>query len=352
MAAYGYLVYLLRASVPFRPKELQRLSELGDNGDDLVDVIERAFSALGSGYHPIAKSAEGFRVREVDRSAREVWARVNRGPQGPRGETYDLDTLQSVDTTERQALLSGLRALFVVPKDSYWGLLFVERIGGRHLKDLLERTVLEATTTSTGALIRVENFAEAEDWQGELAGTTLVRVSELLHAADGSEDASTPRDRVVRVVTEGASLRLASEAVRGLLLDRLGGRTARLATQADLALLAERRRVRNSDFTVQDEEEFQRLSTLLSDSQRPQTVDAALQRTLEALVPVNREGLDHKRYDVALESARGDERNFVLESNAIPQFVYPLGSLLPDVDLRTVWQTHANTIFNNLGVRP
>ncbi len=350
MATFGYLAYLVRASVPFRPKELQRLSALGDDEADLLDLLEQAFNALGQSYHALPHSAEGFRVRELLRNGRGLWTRVHRGPQGARGETYDLDTATSVDTNERQALLSGLRAMFVVPRDSYFGLLFVERIGARHLKELLADTVLEAVTRTSGVLVRLEAYAEAEDWQGELAGSDLVRVSELLHASDASEDASTPRDQVVRVVTEGSAVRAMGSAVKGLLATRFGARHDRLGRQADLALLAERRRARRADFTVQDEQEYQRLSALLTEGQRAGSVDEALQEALQRLVPVDREGLDHKRFDVALGTAGTGERSFVVESNAVPQFTYKLGGLLPDAALKDAWRQHARTILRNLGV--
>lgn len=350
MATYGYLVFLVRVSVPFRPKELQRLSAVGDDGADLLDLLGQAFDGLGPGYHPMPRSAEGFRVRETTTSGRSLWVRVNRGPQGPRGETYDLDTALSTDTTERQALLSGLRVMFVLPKDSYYGLLFVERIGARHLRDLLAGTVLEAVTQASGVLVRLEAYAEAEDWQRELAGSDLLRVSELLHSADGSEDASTPQDRVVRIVTEGSAVRAAGRAVKDLLAARFGTRRERVGAQADIALLAERRRAREADFTVQDEAEYQRLTAMLAEGQRPGSVEEALQRTLTGLVPVDREGLDHKKFDVALGDGSSGERNFVVESNAVPQFVYVLGDLLPDAALRDAWRQHATTILRNLGV--
>jgi hypothetical protein len=350
MAAFGYLVYLVRASVPFRPKELQRLSAVGDDDEDVLDLLEQAFSELGQGYHALPRSAEGFRVREAARASRELWTRVNRGPQGSRGEAYDLDTAMSVETTERQALLSGLRAMFVVPRDSYLGLLFVERIGARHLKELLARTVLEAVTTSSGVLMRLEAYAEAEDWQRELAGSELIRVSELLHSSHGAEDRSSPEDKVVRVVTEGSAVRAAGGVVKELLATRFGARQERLRAQNDLALLAERRRARQADFTVQDEAEYQRLSEVLAAGARAGSVGEALQQALEGLVPVERSGLDHKRFDVAVAEDGASERSFVVESNAVPQFVYPLGGLLADGDLRDSWRAHAATILGNLGV--
>lgn len=230
--------------------------------------------------------------------------------------------------------------------------LLVERISSRHLKEILVDAVLGATTATAGVLVRVESYAEAEDWERELTGTQLLRVSELLHTTDGSDDASTPRDKVVRVVTEGSAVRAMGGVVKSLITTRLEGRQARFELQADLSVLAERRRARRADFTVQDEAEYHRLSEVLAENQRPGSVDDALQETLSSLVPVDRDGLNHKRFDVALGEGGGDrgERTFVVESNAVPQFVYPLGGLLPDAALRELWQQHAAGILKNLGV--
>ncbi len=79
----------------------------------------------------------------------------------------------------------------------------------------------------------MESYAEAGDWHHrELAASQLLRVSELLHTTDTSDDASTPRDKVVTVVTTGSAVHAASGAVKDLITTRLGGRQARLETQA------------------------------------------------------------------------------------------------------------------------
>ena len=135
MAAFGYLIYLLRVNQPHRAKELQRLSAAGDNDDDLLDLIEKNLVALGSGYQHEPRTAEGYRVKLIDRRGRSLFVRLNKGPEGAPGETYNVETEESIETTEKQAQLSGLRALFVIPEDSYYGLLFVERVGVRHLKE-------------------------------------------------------------------------------------------------------------------------------------------------------------------------------------------------------------------------
>lgn len=351
MAAFGYLVYLLRANAPHRPKELHRLTEIGDNDDDLLDVLRQVMDGLGRGYHPLSRSAEGYRVKDVAQPGRTLLTRINRGPQGIPGEVYDLESEESVDTTVRQAQLSGLRAMFVVPENSYFGLMFVERIGIRHLKELLEDQVVGVAAAVTGTLIRVENFAELADWNRELSDMAVVRVSELLQNKDSSDDASTPKDRVVKVTTHGRLIAEASMSVKDLIVSRIGRRESKLDVQVELSDLARRRRAATKDaFTVQDEERYQTLSEELAGRNRVSTLDEALAATLEELVPVDRDELQHRRFDVSLGHGVNPERTFVIESNAVPQFVYEITTRLGDTALRNLWVAHAETIMANRGV--
>src|SRR4051795_2573382 len=111
MPAHGYLIYLLRAGVNRKPEQLYRLTELGQSGDDLLQLMHDHVNASGQGYHHVDRNAEGFRVKENAVRGRTLWVKINRGPSGSPGETYDLDTDLSSPTTDRQALLSELRAL-------------------------------------------------------------------------------------------------------------------------------------------------------------------------------------------------------------------------------------------------
>src|SRR4051794_35747512 len=120
MATFGYLVYVVRANPPHRSKELYRMSSVGESGEDILDVAHDHLRALGPGYHREERESEGFRVKALDRQGRTLSVTINKGPEGATGETYDLDTQESRATTERQALLSGLRAMFVLPQDSYY----------------------------------------------------------------------------------------------------------------------------------------------------------------------------------------------------------------------------------------
>ncbi len=350
MAAFGYLIYLLRVNQPMRPRELQRLSAAGDNEDDLLTLIKDNLDALGEQYHRLPKAAEGYRVKLVESRGRALFVKLNKGPEGSPGETYDIDTEESIETTERQAQLSGLRGLFVIPKDSYYGLLFVERVGIRHLKEVLTDVAIRPGGQRAGVVTRVESFAEAKDWEAEFADQQALRISELLEVTDSSSDASTPTDTLVRVSAEGGQVRRATELIKAQIRRRLAAREQRLDVLAQASALAERRRTASRDaFTVQDEQEFKRLTDEIAAMDRPAPVDDDLQQTLSSVLPVERQHAQHKRFDVGLGTDRA-ERTFTIESDAVPQFVYELGGRRVDTALRDSWIAHAETILKNRGV--
>jgi hypothetical protein len=349
MAAFGYLIYLLRVNQPHRAKELQRLSAAGDNDDDLLDLIQNNLVALGPGYQREPKTAEGYRVKLVDRRGRSLFVRLNKGPEGAPGETYNVETEESIETTEKQAQLSGLRALFVIPKDSYYGLLFVERVGVRHLKEVMANVAIRPAGQQSGVVTRIESFAEAKDWAAELAGKQALRMSELLEVTSTAQDASTPDDTTVRVITEGGLLKQASGKIKEKITERLEAREGRLDALARASDLARKRAATKDAFTVQDEAELQALTESIAAMNKPLPVDEDLQGTLSGLVPVDRSMLKHKRFDVSLGTERA-ERTFVIESDAVPQFVYELGGRLTDAGLRDAWTAHAESILSNRGV--
>ncbi|SDQ03752.1 hypothetical protein SAMN04489742_0165 [Arthrobacter crystallopoietes] len=366
MATFGYLVYLIRANAPRRSRALYRLNSCGPGSHDLLDVVHKQVVELGEEYHSDEKSADGYRVREVDRSGRCLWLRINKGPEGGRGETYDTETGISVDTNERTALLSGLRGQIFVPENSYFGLLFVERVGLRNLKELIYTNVVKPSAHYSEAVVRVEAFAESEDWRRELQSQQALRVSEILYSAEGGDDASTPQDTVVRVVTEGPGLRRASQGIKTLITDRLTRRDKKLEALARIAPVENRRKIVDADnsvnghtvykkapksvFTVQDEAEYQTLVMELNELEKAETSDKDLKAALETVSPVNREYLKTKRFEVGIGNER-PEKTFVLEGDSMPQFVYETGARLGDLQLRNLWETHATRILRNRSVR-
>jgi len=350
MAAHGYLVYLLRINKPYRNKVLQRLSSAGDNGDDLLQLIGARLEELGHSFYRDDKTSEGFRVKEVVRAGRAVYVRFNKGPSGSPGETFDEETQESVETTERQALLSGLRAFLAVPTDSYYGLLFVEKIGRRHLKEVLTEVAIKPAGERSGVVMRIESFAELKDWEAELGQKQVLVVSELLVPTSSGEDASTPDDSTVTVTATGGRVRGVTERLQGVLSKRLTGREKRLDDLATASGL-ERKRVAEPDaFTVQDAQELEEATLRVVDAEKAPAVDPELKAALDGLVPADRGGLAHKRYEVSVGERRV-ERTFVIESDAVPQFTYQLGARLEDDALVKVWKQHALGILKNRRVQ-
>ncbi|QKY80034.1 hypothetical protein SEA_DOGGS_33 [Gordonia phage Doggs] len=350
-ATFGYLVFLLRVSVTNRPQSLQRLSEAGADNADTLDLFEDAFEVMGKKFRR-ESGAEGFRCKEATRTGRTIWVTINKGPAGIEGETYDMETDESVETTERHALLSGLRAMFVVPADSYYGLMFVERIGRRNLRQLLDDWIIKPTIHQLAeSLIRVEGFAEADDWRAVLADKELLQVSEVLKAGPG-DDASTPNDRVVKVQIAGGAVRNLTNSVKEMIISRVQRRTNRVDLTVEAARIEERRHVAGKDaFTVEDDARLEAIREALDEIDSSSSREESLAEFLAQLSPVAPGGdLEHKSYDVAVGERR-PERVFSVERESIPQFVYELaGRRLGDTELRRAWLSHAETILSNRGV--
>lgn len=351
MPAHGYLVFLVRAGVSHRPGELYRLNAVGQNAEDLLQFVHYHSNALGRGYHPLDRSAEGFRVKENALRGRTYWMKINRGPAGIPGETYDLDQELSTPTTERQALLSGLRALFVLPEDSYFGLLFVERAGRRHLRNLLYDYVVRLAGSSTNSTVRLEAFAELEDWRRELSSLQVLRVSESLVRRDSGDDASTVRDTVVHISAEGAMVSNITARLKDLFESKIARRDDRLSTMRQASVLGEQRRRASAEgVAFQNQAEYDEQLEHLSSINQQASHDPALFEVLDEVLPIDREVLDHRQFQVAFGEQR-PERNIIIERDSLPQFVYENSARLSDGALRNSWVDHAESILGKMGVK-
>lgn len=354
--AFGYLVYLVRVSVTRRPRSVERVSHCGADGLDLLDLVTEAFDAMGSGYRSESRTAEGFRRKEFRTSGRSVWVKIYKGPAGIEGETYDMDTQESVPTGERQALLSGLRAMMILPSDSYYGILFVERIGRRHLKELIDNWVLKPSMFRLReSIIRLEGFAEASDWQLVLAEKQVLQVSELLKSAPG-DDASTAEDKTVKVTITGGTLRGLTERFKEMVIDRVTRRNDRAQLVTESArleakrLATEQREAANDAFTVEDKQRLELIAARLAelDSHTDRSI-ADLINDLNPVENAAEQGLEHSSYEVSVGTRR-PERVFSVERDSMPQFVYETGRRLSDSELWAAWVSHAETILSNRGV--
>lgn len=293
-----------------------------------------------------------------------LWMR--RGPVGNPGEAYDIDTGDEVETGLNTALLSELRAGFYIPEGSYFGFLFVERVGGRHLKDLIYKRIIMPVAKALDVAIRVEAYAETDDWRKELAGQQVLRVTEVLNMSATKEDASTlDEDLSVRVAAEGPVLSRMTGDVKDLLFDALDRRHAEYRLLAQVAPLESRRSIwgdvtrkgqkkkgwkaaPRAAFTVADSEELS-AQLLELEALRGTSAPQELLEQLQALVPVDRSDLESKRLEVSFGDTT-PQKNFVVESDRLPQLVYPLQGRLTDIELQRLWEAQVEAFLERLGV--
>lgn len=367
MAANGYVVYVVRAARPNTPRALRKLNSVGVRRDkDLLDAIREELLSHFEKYVSVPEQSEGFRVREMESYGRSLRIKINKGPEGAPGETFDTKTSEQRDTTHTTAMLSELRAAVFIPNDSYYGLLFVERHGVRNLKELIRTHVMLPLSSKLGTAIRLEHFAELDDWKRELSGKKALRVSESLVASDSANDASTPDDTVVKISVEGVILARATETVKRHIFEVVDKRTKRFAAQDRLAELEERRFIEKefldedgnlktrrrkksvNGFTIQDENDYKE-AIAVAESQKFDEVSKDLDQLLKSSIPIKRSSLTRRRVDVSFGEDR-PTRTFVVDSDQVPQFVYETNGRLLDPLLYRAWEGHAAKLFEAFGV--
>lgn len=366
MVAYGYLAFVVRAAPPHRTRNLQRLSDLGDRHVDLLTEVDRELTTMGNGFQRNEGMAEGYRLKSHTVRGRSLAIKIRRGPVGNPGETFDLESEETRETGANTALLSELRAALYVPRDSYFGFLFVERVGGRHIKDLLYKRVIKEVALRTNMAIRVEAFAQTDDWRRELQGQQVLRVTELLTPTSTAHDASTLDEVTVRVTAEGAGLAPRGGELKDRIFDLLDRRHEEYRVLAQVAPLEDRRRVwgktrkrdgtvkegwktaPKSSFSVADQEE---LATLLRELEELNggSDTSGLREDLQSVLPVDRDEYESQRVEVSFGHDR-PEKTFVVTGDRVPQLVYEFGGWLLDSELQAAWDSTAMQFLGGLGV--
>ncbi|KQY58902.1 hypothetical protein ASD11_04545 [Aeromicrobium sp. Root495] len=264
---------------------------------------------------------------------------------------HDLDTGKTIETTERQALLSGLRACFYLPEDSFYGVLMVEKAGRRNLRDVLYSHLVKPIALGMDCVIKLESFAESSDWRRELNGKEAVRVSEILSVKSTADDGSTPDETVVEIGVKGHLVSRASNSVFGLIERRAEKRVEKAQATSKYASLSERERRSKIDktvsFSVQDEAEIEALSDELSSLSKAEK-DQALTDLLSGIIGDQRDDAEHKSWHVAVGEDGRAERTFAVDREAVPQFVYETQGVLSDAQLKTAWDAHADKVLHLL----
>jgi hypothetical protein len=366
VVAYGYLAYLIRIAPPNRPRYLQRLSEFGPEQLDLLTEVDRELKMLGDAFYRNDGMAEGYRLKSHTRRGRSISLKMRRGPVGNPGEMLDVESLESVEAGKTKALLSEFRASFYIPRDSYYGFLFVERIGGRHLKDLLYQLIAKPISLRTSMGVRMEGFALTDDWRKELAGKQVLRVTEVLAPSDSAHDPSTVEDLTVRVSVEGAGLTARDGDLKERIFELLERKQEELRQLVRLAPLEARRKVIGEThrrdgtvirelkkaprdaFTVADEEEWRRLvDDIEALHHGPSSAD--LEADLQAVLPVDRDEYVSQRVEVSFGQDR-PEKTFVVAGDRVPQLVYEFAGRLTDTPIRQAWDATSAQFLRGLGV--
>lgn len=366
MVAHGYLAYLIRVAPPHRERSLQTLSSMGSANVDLLDEVQRELQSLGSSFHRNPLLAEGFRKRTHTRRGRSIHLWMRRGPVGSLGETFDTESETSTETGLSTALLSELRTSFYIPAGSYFGFLFVERVGGRHLKDLVVQKIIKPISLAHQVNIRVEGFALSDDWRRELSTKQVLRVTELLQPRDSAHDASTLDELQVRVAVEGAGLSRRGDDIKSMIFDVIDRRHRKYRELARIAPLERRRtvwseiqkrdgtvahgwkRAPKNAFTAADEQEW----LAIKDDIAALDVDAVsdeLRSDLQSVLPVDRGEYESRRLEVSFGDER-PERSFVIAGDRVPQLVYEFGERLLDTQLLAAWDATAVQFLGTLGV--
>ncbi|MEI2268131.1 hypothetical protein OHB93_02280 [Microbacterium sp. No. 7] len=341
------------------------MNAVGPENRDLLSEITSQLGMLGSQFYRNDGMAEGYRFNEHAARGRSIRIKLRRGPVGNPGETFNITSGTATETSEDTALLSELRAAFYIPRDSYYGFLFVERIGGRHAKDLIYQKVVVPVAEATRHTIRLENFAEVEDWRRILSTQQVLRVAEFLRP-DSSADASTAHDVFVKVSAEGAGVSSKSEELKEQFLDIVDRRHASYRVLADIAPLEARRKVMGvikkrdgseiealkdapkSAFSIADRAELEAL-TLRLDALNSGSDSTVLREELQQVLPVDRDEYQSQRLEVTFGTDR-PEKTFIVAGDRVPQLVYEFGGRLIDTDLQNAWDASSGGFLERLGV--
>lgn len=340
----GYYVFMIRATVPRRMRRLLRLDSL-DTGD-LLELVHTEFSRLGPRLIRTTPD-EGFRVRELAPAGRSLFIKVRQGPLGAPGEIWDMDIEQATELTEKQAALSELRGLLVVPSGAYFGLLFAERVARRHVKDILRDQALAPIELATGLLIRPAAFADGGDWRRDLEGKQALRVSQVLRARTSADSPADADDTILEVSVEGAAVRARTAALKERILRRADRKTeeTRLLVGAARRAAEQTPAPQGRAFAVDDDQE---IAARIRELEHDERSDTSITEELEQAMPSEPEGFEHKRWEVQFGQARPN-RTFVMERGSMPQFFYEVGTeRLRDRALKDLWVAHAERIYRDL----
>jgi hypothetical protein len=329
----SYIVYAVRANVPHRARKLKCLTELGSDKLDLLHATHERLAAFGDSY--IDREDEGLTIQELRPDGRTLFIRAVRGQVGSPGTVYDRDTGKHTRRTERQPALNELRAFFVLPEGSVYGLLFVEVQGNKHLKDVVDEYAITPIAKATKMTINLGSWGEAADWKKDLAGKVPLRVTETLDRESNPGGTSEVETTRARVVIEGRGMVAKAVDVAAVVTGRAERRDEEHRALYRAAIL-----------DPETEEERQALAEV-AELRKAKPVVSDVEAALGDYMPIAaRQDFVHKTWTIGFGTDHKTDRTVILERGGLPQFRYETAAArLLDSDLLTLWRGHAVDIY-------
>jgi len=307
LAKSGYIVFHVRARLRWGRDDLP-LDDLDGNGTALTDLLENTLRDLKGEIQTEARYEQAFRIDDFDRDREFLFVEAVAGPYGVRGSLLHTKTGSEHQYTEDHATVRPLRAMFVLPRQGYTGLLFCERYAGRHLKNSLEKGVL-VTALKVQPLpehaAKLSTFVDRAAWKAFLGQSSIYRVTSVFRAKQ-IEDIGDDRRRSsdLKMMVEGPlATRIGRKIIDGL----------------------------RSRFDADGE---------------PAAIN--IDEELSELQPRNESEYERERLEVQVGDEQ-DKRTIVVEREQLPQFVYPLGgdgkTRVDSSVLKEAWRSHARSIL-------
>ncbi|MBB2915474.1 hypothetical protein FHS43_006795 [Streptosporangium becharense] len=313
MAKAGYVVYEVTARVLRRKDEPRPLDDLNGNGVDTLHGVGMILKTLADESSPQAddRYEQAFDIQDFHRSGRTLKIWGSAGPYGATGNLTNVDSGNRRRYGNRDATMVDLRAMLIIPAGERMGLLFCERRGARHLKNIIERHVLKVIGNRHSVRFDVLPFVDPKAWKKFLDSAQTYEIS-YVYRSTRLEDLAPERRSAgdLRMTVSGGVARRVGKSFRSI-----------------LSQMAEKH----------EEVEDDHSGVVIQEFPRP-----------AELRPRDEEHFDHERIEMQVGND-GAKRTIVIERERLPQFIYELEKDLADDALWEHFQDHADKILSDLG---
>ncbi|GGL42248.1 hypothetical protein [Planomonospora parontospora] len=313
MAKVGYVVYEVTAHVLRRKDEYRPLDDLDGNGADTLQDTEAILKALSDELSPQIEERyeQAFDVQGFHRSGRAITIQGSAGPYGTAGNLTNVDSGDRRRYGARDATMIDLRAMLIIPTGERVGLLFCERKGARHLKNIIERHVLKKIGVQQNVRFDVLPFVDPKAWEKFLDSAQTYEIS-YIYRSTRLEDLAPERRSAgdLRMTVTGGVARRIGRAFRSVLSQMTEGRDRAADGHSGVVV---REVPHPAELTPRDEEHF-----------------------------------DHERVEMQV-GHDNTKRTIVIERGQLPQFIYELEKDLVDDALWGRFRDHAANILSDLG---